>query len=304
MIVEIVRDFSFLSLFLSLDHWILSLSIVDCFEGMNQEEIIAALRRELTVVSDQLRSARARIAQLEEERASFFQHDLRHDDPSGCSHLAATGLFPFRYVPPTDFLPQVFVAQFIDVLIVLDKYAQLYHKHHVGGGVGMHNAQGLDEACLRSRAELLEQKNAILEVAVQEKENTISALREQLLGVARRAPFASGPKDAYLSASSPSSSRRKLRQAPDGELEKQAEVAGRIHYVDFDGDGEDDGGTSRRLVRKRTAKNSEKRAVEQAELVSSGVPLVPLDVAKKYVDVHLGDKELLSPWKFMLPNAH
>ena len=91
----------------------------------------------------------------------------RHDTALGAvswSQWRASLQFPIAYVPPIDFLPEVFVDEYIDVLRIIDKYAQLFHRCHVGGGVALRDPKLFsDTDAARSTAELQEQKIIQLE---------------------------------------------------------------------------------------------------------------------------------------------
>jgi hypothetical protein len=93
----------------------------------------------------------------------------------------ASSAMTIRYVPPVDFLPAVFVEQYADVLMIVDRYAQLYHKYHVGGGQRDPALVVRDEEAQRSEHELLESRVRQLEVDVKVRDDTIEALKEQLV---------------------------------------------------------------------------------------------------------------------------
>ena len=193
---------------------------------------------ELHVVTDQLRSARAEAAELEdllreaEATITAVRTTLEASLPAPPLHpsrakeldiiadaaedsdvpwrsdtitqrsLRATGSFPFRYVPPVDFLPAEFVDAYSDVLAVIDGFAQEFHRHHVGGVSRNVNVTERDNAFLRSRVALLEAQLAA------ERRAQIAAAPPPDLGAlappAFHSPFhgdvlssdASGPSDA------------------------------------------------------------------------------------------------------------
>jgi hypothetical protein len=145
--------------------------------------------RELDVVQQQLREQRERTAALEQQLVAADQciahvreelaraggaspaprtlhmisgrfhetADGRLDSSQLRPEFRASAAFPFRYVPPVDFLPEVFVEQFADVLGIVDRYAQEFHRSHVGGTVTNRvGATERDVVFLKSRVALLE----------------------------------------------------------------------------------------------------------------------------------------------------
>jgi hypothetical protein len=135
---------------------------------------------ELQVMRDQLKMEKARTAALIRELRLMRGNGLcpdgaaadawppRHEFDSirggvglvlpTAAEFRASAAFPYRYVPPTDFLPEEFVRQFSDVLLVVDGYAQEFHRYHVGGArTNFHVDRTVQDAeFLRSRVALLE----------------------------------------------------------------------------------------------------------------------------------------------------
>lgn len=82
----------------------------------------------------------------------------------GTSEWRATHEFPYRYVPPLEFLPEPFVKEYLDVIFIIDKFAQVFHRSHVGGGVGQKDHRLYsDTSALQSTIDLQAEKIAALE---------------------------------------------------------------------------------------------------------------------------------------------
>ncbi|CUG92741.1 Hypothetical protein, putative [Bodo saltans] len=111
---------------------------------------------------------------------SSHQHSPHVPEQLG-NVFRASSAMTIRYVPPVDFLPAVFVEQYADVLMIVDRYAQLYHKFHVGGGQRDPQLIVKDEDTQRSERELLESRIRQLEADVTVRDDTIAALKQQLV---------------------------------------------------------------------------------------------------------------------------
>jgi hypothetical protein len=93
----------------------------------------------------------------------------------------ATKQFPTAYVPPLDFLPEIFVQEYIDVLRIIDNYAQLYHRCHVGAGATRRDPSLFrDVDAARSTAELQEQKVQQLQGILAAKDQELADMSHKL----------------------------------------------------------------------------------------------------------------------------
>jgi hypothetical protein len=170
--------------------------------------LIDRLRRELQIIkaqlgeslqergklSSELEEIKQQLEELRQEnerlrRDGFSARVVPGDSPprsvdeAHCGAFRASQGFPFRYVPPLEFLPQVFVTEYIDVIRIIDKYAQIFHKYHVGGGptqrdpaLSYLDGRSLSEAFDESNVKLLEEKVRELELAVLARDERITAL--------------------------------------------------------------------------------------------------------------------------------
>ena len=114
---------------------------------------IETLRKELVVVTNQLRAAKQEIVQLRQQQEESIEmearrsaseaidsirrqrsqghHQQQHQREVTRNDQPMSPSTVYRYVPPHEFLPKVFLEEYFDVLEIVDRYAQLYHKHHL-----------------------------------------------------------------------------------------------------------------------------------------------------------------------------
>ena len=198
---------------------------------------------ELDIVVTQLREATARVAQLEAELRNA--HECIHHVSQSVMEMSQVGgvvdnstsaadsvdrrdsridasfrasaAFPFRYVPPVDFLPESFVDANAELLAVIDGFAQVFHRHHVGGTRSNVNHAERENTFLRSKVGLLEAQ--------------LRSLKQQHQGAAATRPAADVPlprrgQRAFPSDSSNNSSDADadLTTAPSSPVQRRAQL--------------------------------------------------------------------------------
>eukprot|EP00672_Neobodo_designis_P025310 CAMPEP_0174831294 /NCGR_PEP_ID=MMETSP1114-20130205/3011_1 /TAXON_ID=312471 /ORGANISM="Neobodo designis, Strain CCAP 1951/1" /LENGTH=271 /DNA_ID=CAMNT_0016065115 /DNA_START=47 /DNA_END=859 /DNA_ORIENTATION=+ len=230
-----------------------------CARRADELEIVTAQLRESKAAAvqleAQLRSANAVIkcvydtiaAQPDNLEAHGSQRALeelrlheasRGDSSSGVEGtFRASAAFPFRYVPPVDFLPEEFVEAHAELLAIIDGFAQVFHRHHVGGTQTNVNDAARECSFLRSRVSLLE-----AQLRSAKKEIAASGTRENLTASApsESRPFprrgqpafpsdsshASSDADADLTTAPSSPAQRKQRDAAAAAARRSAVPAG------------------------------------------------------------------------------
>lgn len=138
-----------------------------------------ALYQELSVVTEQLREAKAVLRALEADKQNWqTKRTIDSDRIEGATsidRIQNSGSFPFRYVPPHEFLPELFVSQNLDLLIIIDKYAQLFHRYHIGSRRFLDSSKALGDA----ERSALTSANTLLDLKVGKLRTEMDALLKE-----------------------------------------------------------------------------------------------------------------------------
>lgn len=183
--------------------------------------------------------------------------------------------FPFRYVPPADFLPETFVRQFGAELLIIDRYAHLFHRHHVGARGGLRFVDGravshaeLDATAFDSQRRLFEARIGALEAENESLKRRVAILEQRSAGVVS-AGDARGEGEGHDRYRQPSSIGQ--RRFSDGaeHLKRRQSSGGGSEADDVSSSG--DGSTVQRLAEAAAARRAA-LAARRAVTAASSAP--------------------------------